>query len=143
MDQRQAIEALTRADELRREMARRADQVALVCGVLGVVTIAMVLTIGLASGETALWTPAYLVAIFALISMNWYAYSRPVALRHHLTVHYILTGAGVAFFALTVTTGPALFPDSTLWWTAGAALCGVPFFLAAVFNMVGVRKAQG
>lgn len=121
-------------------MRQRARWVAGGVAALGILTIAMVLVIGLNNDNTIL-SPAFLAVLGALFCMNWYAYSRPVLLRRHLTAHFALTGAGVALFTLTVTLGITIFPESLLWWIGGALLSGLPFFLAVALNLVGTRRA--
>lgn len=141
MDQREANEALTRADSLGQQMRHRARWMAGSITAMGLLTIGMVLLIGLYGDNTTLRNLAYLTVLAALIGMNWYAHSRPVLLRRHLAVHYALTGVGVALFTCTVTVGLTVFPESLLWWIGGALLSGLPFFLSLSLNLVSSRQA--
>jgi len=139
-DGREASELLEHAEAVGRRLRGGARWTALTVTGLGALMVCMVLAVGLAPGGAVVRTAAYAVAVLTLPAMNWYAYSRPVALRHHLAVHYVLTGVGVVLLTVTVTVGLTVFAGSVPWWSVGAALNGLPFLAAVLVNRVGVRR---
>ncbi|MGW8531486.1 hypothetical protein [Nocardiopsis sp. NPDC055824] len=141
LDRREAAEILDHADAVGRRIRGRARWTALTVTGLGALMVCAVLVVGLAPVGPAPRAVAYATAVLTLIAMNWYAYSRPVALRRHLTVHYVLTGAGVLLLTVTVSMGLTVFTGSVVWWSVGAALNGLPFLAAVLVNLVGVRRA--
>ena len=140
MDRREAMEILGRAEVVGRRLRGGARWTALTVTGLGALMVCLVLVVGLAPGGAVVGAVAYALAVLTLPAMNWYAYSRPVALRHHLAVHYVLTGVGVVLLTVTVSVGLTVFADSVLWWSVGAALNGLPFLAAVLVNLVGVRR---
>jgi hypothetical protein len=83
-----------------------------------------------------------MIIAIPLVIFAIYTGSRAVKPRHHRNLYAILTASIAAIMTIASTVGRAAFLSSTTWWTIGALLSAMPYFVAAFVEFSRRRRAR-